>query len=198
MLRVSAVLLVVLCAMLAGAWIQEAIAADAPNVAPAPGASAPGDRGGGRDPAAMQQRMDQFRQQMETRLKESLGATDEEWKVLQPRIEKVMTLAREARGGGMGSMFGGRNRGGDKGGDRGGATTTPSDRPQSDTQKKADELQKLLQDKESKPEQIKAALAALREARAKAKALVEAAQKELREVLNMRQEATLVMNGMLD
>ena len=47
-----------------------------------------GDRGRGNfDPA-------QFREQMNQRMRERLGASEEEWKVLQPRIEKVQTAQR--------------------------------------------------------------------------------------------------------
>src|SRR5689334_16497116 len=52
-----------------------------------------------RDPAA-------FRERMMNGIKERMAATDDEWKVLQPKIEKVMTAQRNARGGGFGG-FGG-------------------------------------------------------------------------------------------
>src|SRR3954471_6899566 len=70
---------------------------------------AQGQRGqrGNFDPAAMRERM-------LNGIKERLGATDEEWKVLQPKIEKVMTAQRDSR------TTGGR---GGRGGDRGGNTT---------------------------------------------------------------------------
>src|SRR5438094_5525811 len=80
-----------------------------------------GQGGGNFDPA-------QFQQRMNARLKESLKATDEEWAVIQPLLEKVQTKQREARGG-MGG-FGGRGgqggpggqgaQGGQQGGNRGG------------------------------------------------------------------------------
>src|SRR3982750_4077975 len=61
------------------------------------------NRGGGNfDPA-------QMRQRMMDRLKEQLGATDEELQVLQPRIEKVWQLQRDASGGR--GFFGGTRRG---------------------------------------------------------------------------------------
>ena len=59
-------------------------------------------------------------------MKENFGATDDEWKVLQPKIEKVMTLRMQA--GGMGGMMmggGGRGRrGGGDGNGGGGAGAT--------------------------------------------------------------------------
>jgi len=183
MLQRNAVWLVAIVTIVAGAWIQQAIAEESPPPPPPP----PGQR----DPAQSQQRMEQFRQQMADRMKQALGASDEEWKVLQPRIDKVQTLSRQARGGGMGFIM--------MGGGRGGPGNRPqSDRPQSEVEKKSEALQKVLDNKEAKVEEIKAALTALREARAKAKAELETAQKELREVVTVRQEAQLVTMALLD
>src|SRR5436190_17070221 len=66
-----------------------------------------GGRGGNFDPA-------QARQMMMDRLKEQLGASDDEWKVLQPKVEKVMDSRRDAQtgGGGLGFLGGGGGRGG--------------------------------------------------------------------------------------
>jgi ElaB/YqjD/DUF883 family membrane-anchored ribosome-binding protein len=147
----------------------------------------------------MQQRMEQFRQQMADRMKQALGATDEEWKVLQPRVEKVQTLSRQSRGGGPGFMS---SRGGPGGGPGGSGSSNrggpPSDQPQSDVEKAAGALQKVLDNKDAGVEEIKAALAALRDARAKAKQELETARKELREVLTVRQEAQCVAMGLLE
>ena len=200
MLRRSAVMFAV--ALLIGAvWAGQAVNAQDAPPPPAPGANAappPGGQGGpggGRDPAQMQARMEQFRQQMADRIKQNLGVTDEEWKVLQPKLEKVQTLARQSRGGGgMGQMFG---RGG-RGGGGSGATQQSSDRPQTEVEKKGEALQKVLENKEAKAEEIKAALGGLREARAAAKKELEGAQKELREVLTVRQEAQCVSMGLLE
>src|SRR5258708_4012287 len=82
--------------------------------------------GGGRgnpgnfDPA-------QMRERMMTRIKEQLGASDDEWKALQPAVEKVMTAQRDARAGGRGGPGGGRGgRGqGGAGGQAAGAGTPP-------------------------------------------------------------------------
>lgn len=126
---------------------------------------------------------------MTERFKETLGATDEEWKVIEPKLTKVATLTFEARIGGALAMFG-RGRGGEA------AASRPA--PTSDTGKAAVELAKVLADKEAKGEQIKTALQGLRDARAKAKLELEQAQKDLREVLTIRQEAMLVTAGMLE
>jgi len=196
MLRRNTVWLVAMVTIVAGAWIQQAFSQEAPPPGQ-PGQPGQRDQRGERDPAQMQQRMEQFRQQMADWMKQALGASDEEWKVLQPRIEKVQTLSRATRGGGgMGFMMGGR-RGGPQG-DRPQGDRPQSDRPQSEVEKKSEALQKVLDNKEAKVEEIKAALTALREARAKAKAELETAQKELREVITVRQEAQFVTMGLLD
>jgi len=163
------------------------IAQTAPPADPGAGGNRPG-RGGNFDP-------NQFRQRMMDRMKETLGATDEEMKALAPRIEKVQTLQRDARGGGgMGGMFGRGGRGGPGGGGPGG---TAAPEPTTDTGKTSQALSKVLENKEAKADDIKAALQAYRDARAKAEAALEQAQKELREVLTVRQEAQFVMMGLL-
>ena len=145
-----------------------------------------GERARRFDPAQMRQRMEQ-------RMKEALGVTDEEWKVLQPRLEKVTTLSRETRSaGGMRMLFG---RGGrrDRRTDEGEAT-----RPPSEVAKALQALQTTLENKEAAPEEIKAKLTALREAREKAKQELAKAQDALREIVTQRQEAQLVMMGHLN
>lgn len=145
---------------------------------------------GGRDPEQMRQRREQFRQRMEERMKEMLGVNDEEWKVLQPRIEKVQTLSREARGG-MGFRMFGRGRRG-RGGEQG------PQREQSEIEKKMSDLQKVLENKDATPEQIKTNLTAYRTAREKVQKDLEKAQKDLREIVTVRQEAQLVLMGVLE
>lgn len=63
------------------------------------------DGRGGFDPAAMQERMMNMMQ-------ERMGASDEEWTVIKPRLSKVMDLNMDVnvRGRGMRGMFG-RGRG---------------------------------------------------------------------------------------
>ena len=155
-----------------------------------PGGNQPGGNGGppggGRgnfDPA-------QFRQRMMDRLKEQLGASDDEMQALAPKIEKVMQLQRDAGGGGMRGMFG--RRGGGPGGPPGGTAQ------ESPVRQKAAELREVLDNKDAKPDEIKAKLDALRAARAQAKQDLAAAQQELKGLLTQRQEAVLVEFGMLE
>ncbi len=147
-------------------------------------------------PAAERRRRfdpERMRQMILERIKENLGATDEDWKVLKPKVEKVQTLSRQARGGGGMGMFFGRRRRRPAG--EGEAAPT---RELSAVEKKVQELQTLLENEEAKPEEITKKLTALREAREKAKQKLAKAQKQLRELLSVRQEAQLVLMGLLD
>jgi hypothetical protein len=141
------------------------------------------NRGGGGDRGA------EWRQRMADRLKEDLGATDEEMKVIQPKIEKLMLARRDTMGGfGFGGRGGRGSRGGDSQGDE---TLSPA-------QQASNDLRQTLENKSATAEEIAAKLKALREARAKAREAVATAQKELKEVLTQRQEAVLVNMGMIE
>lgn len=135
-------------------------------------------------------------------MQDQMGATDDEWKVLEPKIKKVRDLQQASRGGFGGGFGGFGNRGprGNRGGGAGADATTPAaDAPKpSDTQKAAEDLRKLLENKDAKPEDLKKALTTLRDARAKAKTELDKARKELQEVLTVRQEAALVSAGVLE
>ncbi len=154
------------------------------------------DRGrrGGFDPEQMQARM------ME-RMQEVMGSSDEEWKVLQPLVTDVMEIQREARsGGGFGFMMMGRGGPGGPGGpdgddDRGrrgrrGFGPEPSPEVQA--------LQESLRNEDTSASEIQEKLKAVREARKKEQVALEKAQDKLRKVLSVRQEALLVMMGMLE
>jgi hypothetical protein len=149
----------------------------------------PGGPGGRRgfDPEAMQQRMMQMMQ-------EQLGASDEEWKVIQPRLSEVMTLQQSANVGrrGMRGMFGRRGRG-----NRGGEEQT-AEASTDPVQKAAEELQQTLDKEAPSTTEIQNKLLALRGAREQAKQKLAAAQQKLRDVLSVKQEAQLVLMGMLD
>ncbi len=162
----------------------------------------PGMGPGGFDREAMQQRMAQMMQ-------EQLEITAEEWAVVGPRLTKVMTLNRDASGmGGMGRMFGGRmgaGRGprdgqpaGGPEGRRGRNAQEGENEDVSAVQKASDELSDILENAAATPDEIKAKLTALRTAREKARQDLIKAQEELKEVLSLKQEAKLVMFGMLD
>jgi hypothetical protein len=123
------------------------------------------------------------------RFKERLEITnDVEWAAVQGLVQKVMD-ARRAAFSGMG--FGGRRGGGDNGGrngGRGGFNAPPSP--------EAEDLQKAL-DAKASPDELKAKLAKLRDARKEKEAALTTAQENLRKVLTLRQEATAVSMGLL-
>ena len=131
---------------------------------------------------------EEFRQRMADRLKGALKVSDEEWKVLQPMIEKVSAKQREAMGGRFGGGRGGPG-GGDQGGrsDRGGGGS-----PESQA------LRTALDNESTPPAELKTKLEALRASRSKAAAELAAAREELRKVVSVRQEAVLVSMGMLE
>ena len=140
----------------------------------------------------------QFQQRMMERMKETLQAGDDEWKVIEPRLSAVMTLSRDVNR--RGGMFGRGGRGGfggrgGRGGDRGGQGQNAQ--PQSDIEKCTQALTTLLEAEKPDPAQIKKVLTALRTAREKAKQKLAKAQQNLRAVLTIRQEAQLVLMGYL-
>jgi len=145
---------------------------------------------------------EQFRQRMMERYREQLEVKgDDEWKVIEPRITKVMEARRDAGG------FGGFGRGGPGGGRRGGEGDQGGDRRREgkDDRRRgfggepnpdAEALQKAIESKASADE-IKAKLAKYRESRKTKEANLAKAQDELRKVLSVRQEASAVLMGLL-
>lgn len=160
-----------------------------------------------------------FRAQMEERLKTSLKVTDDEWKVLQPLIEKVTTKQRESMGsrfGGLGSLFG-RGRGGPGGGDNapggtsGAAPASGAPAPGGDRggnrgdrggdragSAESQALRTALETDSTSADDLKAKLTALREAHKKSAAELAAVRADLQKVLTVRQEAVLVSMGILE
>jgi hypothetical protein len=134
----------------------------------------------------MQQRiMDNFRQQLAV-------TNDEEWNIISERLSKVSRMKMEAMMSAGAGMMAGMRRGGN--GQGGGFRGFPGF---SQTDPDAESLQKALESKVPTAE-IKTALAKLRDARKQKAADLAKAQADLRSVLTMRQEATLVLAGMLD
>ena len=131
-------------------------------------------------------RMAEWRARMAERLKESLGATEEEWEVLSPLIEKVTTLSFQAR---MGGRFGRMRRGGAEG---------TSDQPQTEIAKATQALRELTEKEGATAEEFEAAMKALRQARAEVQKELAEARDALREVVTVKQEAQLVLWGLLE
>jgi hypothetical protein len=144
-----------------------------------PGQGGPGGKGGrgNFDPAAF---MDRMMGEMQKQLK----ANDDEWKILRPLIETVYTKGREVRGAGGSSMFGGRQRSGSPG--------------QTETAREVQALKDILERENASAADIKPRLDAFREYKAKKEAELKDAREKLRAVLTAKQEAQLVMAGLLD
>jgi len=155
-------------------------------------------RGGGGDPEQWRQRaMERYREQFEVK-------SDDEWKVIQTRIEKVMEARRDLGPGGFGGgmMFGrGGRRGGDNGGGGGAAGGGGGDqagrqRFGPEPSPEAEALQKAIEAK-APADEIKAKLAKYRESRKLKEEKLTQAQDELKKVLSVRQEAVAVAGGLL-
>lgn len=159
----------------------------APSPTATPAANTPAEPA--RPPA---DRIEQFRQRMNDFLKTSLKVSDEEWSVILPLLEKVQSKQRETLTGRFGAMGGGTRRGGDRGGQ------PAPNRPERPANPETDALKAALESESTAPAEIKAKLEAVRAARKKATVELEEAREELRKVLTQRQEATLVMVGILE
>jgi hypothetical protein len=138
-------------------------------------------------------------------LKTQLGSTDEEFAALEPKLQKVIQAQADVgagNGGGRGGMFGAgggggrRNNGGGAAG--AGGANPPAATPLTSVQQAQQDLRTTLDNKSATPEEIKDKIDALRQARAKAKEDLVAAQADLKTVLTQRQEAVLILFGMLD
>jgi len=142
-----------------------------------------------------QRRMNEYRERLEIK-------GDDEWKAIQPLLEKVsdarMAVALGGGGFGFGRGGGGRRGGGNNndaqanGNNQGGRRGFPGGEPSPEAQ----ELQKAIDSNASKDE-LKAKLAKVREARKDKEAKLAKAQEELKKVLTVKQEAAAVLMGLL-
>ncbi len=123
------------------------------------------------EPGAMQER------QM-SRMKETLGCTDEEWKTIEPQAKALI----DARSKSMMGGFRGRR-------DSGATPAGPSE---------MEELRKAVDSEKSTPDEIKQKLEAYRAMRKKNEDEVKKAQEGLKKVVNPKQEARLVLMGYLE
>jgi len=158
-------------------------------------------------------------------MKQALEVDERQWKVIEPKLKKVRACRDQAfvgiglpfqssftssvvpsPGGAGGQSFGGGFAGGfqfQAGG--GGGMTVHSSSPRqnfgrqpTEGERICEELQLLLQVPGTGPDEIRQKLDALRKAREKAGKQLAKAQQELRKVLTFRQQARLVLMGLLD
>jgi hypothetical protein len=149
-------------------------------------------------------------------LKQRLATSDEDFGAIQPKLESVMQLKRDAEsrmrpgpppgpppdGQGPNDQQGGGGpqMGGPPGGDNGGP---PRDQNQpqpanSEVQQAARDLHEALDNPDTSSADIKAKVDAVRAARAAAREKLAKAEQDLIQVLTPHQEAVLVDAGLLD
>jgi hypothetical protein len=155
---------------------------------------------GNFDPAEMRQRMmDRVREQLEVK-------SDDEWKIISERAEKVMTARREVPGGfggfgrgpgGPGGGGGGRRGGGDNANAGGGERQNRMRGMFGEESQESKDLRAAIEAK-APAEELKAKLEKYRAFKKKKEAELASAQEKLKEVLNARQEAAAVMAGLLN
>ena len=154
-------------------------------------------------------------------MQQALGASDEQWKVIEPILKKVKRYREQAfigikppfqnnfssfstgPGGAQGFSTGFTSGFQFQAGGPGGTfqsipSRQASDGPVSDGEILCEEIERVLNDSQTTPEQVSQKLDALRLAREKARRQWVAAQQQLREVLDFRQQARLVLMGLLD
>ena len=157
-----------------------------------------GAGGGGRgnfDPEQMRQRMmERYKEMLEIK-------SDDEWKVIEPRILKVSEARRQvaSSGAGMRGMFGAARRPGGGGGAEA-QTDGQNDRRRNfggQQSAAAQDLQKAIDSKAS-ADTIKTKLAAYRAEQEAKHAELTKTQDELKKVLSVKQEAVAVLAGLLD
>ena len=140
----------------------------------------------------------QFMERMLERQRENLGASAEEWSVLKPMILKIVEKQSAMRRTGRSSFgaFGGRGgRGGDNDGERRGREGRRS-RGDGDSGSNADSLREAIESGDVG--KIKKELASYRAVQKKRAAELKKAREELRQAVTSKQEAILVLWGLLD
>ncbi|MCF7976182.1 MAG: hypothetical protein K9N55_20350 [Phycisphaerae bacterium] len=119
----------------------------------------------------MEQRAQRQEMALES-LKDELGVSNEEWLLVQPRLKAVYQLKHPLRG--------------------------QNEQPSSEVEQKSEDLQGILNNKQATAAQIKTGLTALRVAKEKACQELIVAQRKLCEIMTLRQEAMLVLKGLLE
>jgi hypothetical protein len=153
----------------------------------------------------------QMRERMITRLREQMDVKDDaEWKEIEPRINKVMDARRDMMASEFGGFGGFRgSRGGSSSGSAdssSGSSSSSSSTDQSSSRRRGgffgepapemEALRKAIDDKAPK-EEVQAKLSALRKVNKEKQKALDKAQSDLKAVLDARQEAVAVVNGLL-
>lgn len=122
----------------------------------------------------MNEQMAWQRQRAVEDLKDQLGLSNQEWSAVKPRLLAVYDLVHPR------------------------AQMGRSEPPKTELDQRIAGLRELLRDEKAKLSQIKAKLTALRAAKERTVQELVRARQNLRQVMTLRQEALLVLNGLLD
>jgi len=123
----------------------------------------------------MEERRVQEHQRAIEDFKDRLGVSDKEWPVVKPRIEKVYNLMHP-----LPQMRPG------------------NEQAKTEVEHRSNELRELLHKEGTGADQIKAKLTALRAAKERAAQELATAKQSLRQLMTLRQEAEMVLSGLLD
>jgi len=177
----------------------------AQSPAPVPTASATASPAPGGSPGGHEDYRQRMTERLNETIKSELKVADDEWAVIQPLLEKVESLQRESMMGRFGGLMGGfgRQRQHPEGEQANGSPSpaaggNTNNRPDRAGSPEAQALKAALDAGGTSTDDIKAKLQALRDSRKKAEADLDQAREDLKKVLTLRQEATLVMMGILD
>lgn len=169
------------------------------RVAAQPGGGPPGGMGFmGMDPQQIQEQIHQrivsfFRDRLEI-------SNDEEWGVVEKRLDKVLRLKGQEMIGGMfmgGGMGGGPFGGGPGGGENPFAAAMKNLLGMDQPEPELDTLRRAIESHANAAE-MRAAVAKVAEMRQRKKAEIGRLQDDLRKVLTFRQEATLTVLGVMN
>ena len=131
--------------------------------------------------------------------KRLLRVTERQWKIIEPKKEKVFGLYRETRVRALGSGGKEQNFHWDRWSKGTGGVRAKAPDDMTEGQRIADELIDLLENENAKEEEIRRKIDALQRAREKARKQLPEARKELAAVLTSpRQEAVLLLMGYID
>jgi hypothetical protein len=166
--------------------------------------------------AESQRQMTQLREEIEKReedaIKQALGVDERQWRIIKPKLEKVKEYKEQASisiGLPFSSNFTGNSQSfaggyqyqfGFSSGAVGPMTSTlgQANSQESKGERICRELLVLLENPNSSAQEIERKVTVLKEYRAEAAKQLAKAQRELREVLNPRQQARLVLMDLLD
>ncbi len=162
-----------------------------------------GDRGMRGGPGGMQFDPAQMQERMLNGIKENLGATDEEWTAMKPKVQDIQKLRMKVAASAMGRFGGPRGmRGPDGPGDANDQTRRPGRGIMgmlgNEPTPELDALRSASDSDSTSNEELKNKIKAYREAVKRDEEKLKSTREELRQLVTVRQEAKLIVSGILD